>query len=53
MFNNAREGLLPDFLTKEKNMVNFLKFINSKNKEIQKKLGLLCHKVQKEYKQLL
>ena len=53
MFNNAREGLLPEFLRKDKNMVNFLRFINSKKQEEQKKLGILCHKVQKEYKQLL
>ena len=53
MFNNAREGLLPEFLRKDKNMVNFLRFINSKKEGEQKKLGILCHKVQKEYKQLL
>ena len=53
MFNNTREGLLPKYLKENKNIVQFLKFINTKNQDEQKLLGLLCYKIQKEYKQTL
>ena len=53
MFNNTREGLLPKYLKENKNMINFVKFINAKKPEEQKKLGLLCYKIQKEYKQMI
>ena len=50
-FNNERRGLLPDFLIKNKTMCNFIRMLSTNNVKEQKKLGLLCFKIQKEYRE--
>ena len=52
-FNNERRGLLPAYLMEERNMINFVKFLSSNEINIQRKLGLLCFKVQKEYREIV
>ena len=53
IFDNEREGLIPDFLRLDQNTANFIRYLNSSNQEEQKKLGLLCYRIQKEYKKML
>jgi len=50
-FNNERLGLLPDYLFRNKNLFNFVKFLTSNDLKEQRKLGLLCLKIQKEYRE--
>ena len=50
-FNNDRRGLLPDFIMKNKTMFNFIKMLSTTNVREQRKLGLLCFKIQKEYRE--
>ena len=48
-FVNERRGCVPDQLRKKPSMLQFLKFLNCIEETEQRKLGLLCFKVQKEY----
>ena len=50
-FNNQRIGLLTEYLKKEPSQQNLYRFLNSNNKNDQKKLGLLCYKILKEYRE--
>ena len=50
IFNNERRGLLTTALENNPNMHHFINFLISENVKEQKKLGLLCLKIQKEYK---
>ena len=52
-FNNERIGLLPGFLYNSPNRDKFLAFISTKSLQEQKKLGLLCLKILKSYRELL
>ena len=52
-FNNERRGLLTAALENMPNMNNFITFLKSNDVNEQKKLGLLCLKVQKEYRELM
>ena len=53
MFNNERAGLLNKSLQQYPNVFNFYDFLKSENSEEQKKLGLLCLKIQIEYRKML
>ena len=50
-FNNERRGLLPDFIVQDRNIINFIKMLSTDNVKEQRKLGLLCFKIQKEYRE--
>ena len=52
-FNNDRQGLLTSDLMKDPSFFNFLKYIKSENIYDLKKLGLLCSKILKEYREYL
>ena len=52
-FRNERLGLIPSILCNEPTKINFLAFINTQNLQEQKKLGLLCLKVLKSYRDSL
>ena len=52
-FNNERNNCLTEELHKNPNMYLFNKFLNSDSIETQKKLALLCLKVQKEHRQYI
>ena len=52
-FNNQRIGLLADYLKNEPSRENFNIFLNTKNLNDQKKLGLLCFKILKEYREMM
>ena len=53
IFNNERTGLLNKSLQQYPNVFNFYDYLNSENIEEQKKLGLLCLKIQIEYRKML
>ena len=52
-FNNERNGLLTIDLMKDPSFFNFLRYIKSENKYELRKLGLLCSKILKEYREYL
>ena len=52
-FNNERIGLLPDYLISEPSVDIFLKYLRTESRNEQKKLGLLCLKILKEYRELM
>ena len=51
-FNNERRGLLTNYLILEPSEANFVRYLKTNNKIEQKKLGLLCMKILKEYREL-
>ena len=51
--NNERLGLVPDYIIKSKNMRNFVYFLSTTDLKEQRKLGLLCLKIQKEYREIV
>ena len=50
-FNNERLGLLSDYIRKDKTIQNFVKFLSTEDLSEQRRLGILCLKVQKEYRE--
>ena len=52
-FNNERTGLLTNDLLVNPCFQYFVEYLTSNDIKIQKKLALLCHKIQKEYKDSL
>ena len=52
-FNNERRGLLTNELILNPSFFNFVDFLTSNDLKTQRKLALLCFKIQKEYKELL
>ena len=52
-FNNERRGLLTSDLENNPCFYWFVKYFQTSDLKIQRKLALLCYKIQKEYKQLL
>ena len=49
-FNNERQGLVPSYIHNNRNMHNFVKFLATKNVCEQRQLGILCLKIQKQYR---
>ena len=49
-FNNERLGLLPDNIKNNRTIPNFVRFLSTKVLSEQRRLGLLCLKIQKEYR---
>ena len=52
-FTNERQGCLPENLVKYQNMFNFYNLLCSSDEQIHIKLGALCFKVLKSYKEEL
>ena len=52
-YNNERQNCLTDELRNSPCMYTFKKFLNSNNIETQKKLAILCLRVQKEHKRYI
>jgi len=52
-FNNERLGLLPEYIIKSKSMYNFVKFLTTNDLYEQRKLGLFCFKIQREYREIV
>ena len=50
-FNNERLGLLPDYIKKNMTIDNFVKFLSTEDISEQRRLGILCLKIQKEYRE--
>ena len=50
-FNNERLGLVPDYIEKNKNIDNFINFLSTEDISEQRRLGILCLKIQKEYRE--
>ena len=53
IFNNERTGLLNKSLQQFPNIYNFYEYLKSEKIDEQKKLGLLCLKIQIEYRKML
>ena len=49
-FSNERRNLLSECLSKRPSMFEFVNFVKSESETVQKRLGLLCFRVQKEHK---
>ena len=49
-FLNERRNVLPECLSKRPSMFEFVKFVKSESEIDKKRMGLLCFRVQKEYK---
>ena len=49
-FVNERVGCLPERLLNKPNMYQFLHYLNSKDENTLRKLGMLCSRVMKEYR---
>ena len=49
-YSEERKGFVPERMIKRPSMYEFIKYLQSEDERMQRKLGMLCMRVQKEYK---